>query len=107
MTYTQDDLQKDTVSAKDRSVFDVFSSTPIERATKLVSEAVNRMHRLEHETNMTFKYWLEAQAVAEEAGLVVDIKLSTGMSAHLSEYKRTGEREAAKAIVDEEFNRKV
>jgi len=82
---------------------ELASVTDIDRVTRMVAEAANRMKTLESEAEGAFRTWLEVQAEAEAAGLVVDLKVGAGIAAALSEFKQRRERAAAKEIVDEEF----
>lgn len=83
---------------------DVARMTDVDRATKVVAEAANAMKRLDRECDSTFKTWVEAQVVADEVGLVVDLKVSSGLSAHLSEYKQRSQKASAKEHVNEIFD---
>lgn len=82
---------------------ELASVTDIDRVTKMVADAGNRMKRLEVEAEHAFGVWLDAQAEADAAGLVVDLKVGSGISAALAEYKQRLSRAEAKEIVGEEW----
>ena len=84
---------------------EIAQTSDIDRATKVIAAAGNRIKRLEAEAELAFREWLEAQAVAADVGLVIDLKVGAGIAAALSEFKQRRERVEAKAIAKEEMQR--
>jgi hypothetical protein len=83
---------------------DIAQTTDIDRVTRQVAAAGNRIKRLEAEAELAFSEWVKAQAAAEEAaGLVVDLKVGPGMSAALAEFKQRRSKAEAKEIAAEEM----
>ena len=83
---------------------ELASVTDIDRVTRMVAEAANRMKLLEAEAEQAFSVWLNAQTEAEAYGLVVDLKLGGGIAAALAEHKQRLSRAEAKEIVAEEWS---
>ena len=82
---------------------DLASVTDIDRVTRMVAEAANRMKTLESDAEGAFRTWLEAQDNAEAAGLVVDLKVGPGIAAALAEFKQRRSKAEAAEIVSEEL----
>jgi hypothetical protein len=86
-----------------QTLAEIAQTTAIDRVTRMAAAAGNRMKRLEAEAELAFREWIEAQQASEEAGLVVDLKLGSGIAAALSEFKQRRERAEAKEIAREEM----
>jgi hypothetical protein len=85
------------------SLAEIAQITDIDRVAKTAAVSANRIRRLEAEAELAFREWIQAQAHAEEAGLVIDLKVGPGISAALSEFKQRQSKADAKEIAREEM----
>jgi hypothetical protein len=83
---------------------EVSRMTDIDRVTKMIAEAANKMRSLEAQAEAIFRQWVEAQMAADDAGLSADLKMSGGMAAALSEFKQRISHAESREIAREELN---
>jgi hypothetical protein len=89
------------------SLSDIAQMTDIDRVSKILAQAANRMKRIDAECEGAFRTWLDAQAAADEAGLVADLKVSPGLAAHLADYKQRQTISEGQDVARDEFSIKA